>query len=72
MKNEKTNEDKGVPFLNRAPIVGNLFKSKVQTGNVVETIIFIKATIVPSHGVSIEDKNLYKTFMKNDPRPLAF
>jgi MSHA type pilus biogenesis protein MshL len=72
MKDTNTNTDKGVPFLNRTPMFGNLFKSKVQTNSTVETIIFIKATIVPTRGVAEADKKIYKTYMKNDPHPLAF
>jgi general secretion pathway protein D len=72
MKEEVSSTDRGVPYLNRTPVVGNLFKSKDQTNSVIETIIFIKATIVPTRGVSTADKNIYKSLMKNDPRPLAF
>jgi MSHA type pilus biogenesis protein MshL len=72
MKNTATSEDNGVPFVNRAPIFGNLFKSKVQANNVVETVIFIKATIVPTGGVPSADKKTYQTYMKDDPHPLAF
>jgi MSHA type pilus biogenesis protein MshL len=74
MKNDVASTDKGVPFVNRTPILGNLFKSKEQTTSTVETIIFIKATIVPKIGkkVSPEDRHIYKTFMKDDMHPLAF
>lgn len=73
MKDVKESDDAGVPFVNRAPIIGNLFKSKVQNSAIVETVIFIKATIVPGHNsVSKGDQDVYKNFIKNDPRPLAF
>lgn len=74
IKNESSSTDRGVPFVNRTPIVGNLFKSKTQIEDVVETVIFIKATIVPpsKNGVPKEDKNFYKNFMDRDSRPLAF
>lgn len=75
MKDEQTSEDKGVPFANRTPILGNLFKSKNQATKTVETVIFIKATIVKnndSRSVPEFDKDYYNTFAPRDPRPLAF
>lgn len=75
MKDEQSSEDKGVPFANRTPILGNLFKSKNQVSKTVETVIFIKATIVKNNDArSIQkfDKDYYNTFAPRDPRPLAF
>lgn len=75
MKNETGSTDVGVPYAGRVPFLGNLFKSKVQTNVVTETIIFIKATIVPTHGNNIpgSDKRIYNKFIrKSDPHPLAF
>lgn len=72
MKDVSTNTDTGIPGLERLPYFGNAFKSVVKTNQTVETVIFIKATIVPSDGVVDKaDKSLYKKFMR-DPRPLAF
>ncbi len=72
MKDDETNNDNGIPYAGRVPVLGNLFKSKVNTKKIIETVIFIKATIVPS-GDSVEkvDQHFYNTFTK-DPRPLAF
>lgn len=73
MKETNINDDKGVPGVSNLPLFGNLFKSTVKTNEVVETIIFIQATIIDENtGVSKEDKKVYDTFMKRDPRPLAF
>lgn len=75
MQDIQSSEDKGVPFMNRAPIVGNLFKSKVQTTSTVETVIFIKATIIKNNdtrSIHKDDKNYYNTFVPKDSRPLAF
>lgn len=75
MQDIQSSVDKGVPFVNRAPIVGNLFKSKVQTTETVETVIFIKATIIRNNdrrSIHQDDKKYYNTFAPRDPRPLAF
>lgn len=72
MKEVNANTDKGVPGVSRVPMFGNLFKSVDKKNDVVETVIFIKATIIPSDGTVEEpDQHLYKTFTR-DPRPLAF
>ncbi|PIR39115.1 MAG: hypothetical protein COV35_04435 [Alphaproteobacteria bacterium CG11_big_fil_rev_8_21_14_0_20_39_49] len=75
MQDIQSSEDKGVPYMNRAPIIGNLFKSKVQTTSTVETVIFIKATIIQNNdtrSIHKDDKNYYNTFVPRDSRPLAF
>lgn len=71
MEERTDNEDTGVPFLQDVPVMGNLFKSVKRTTTTVETVIFIKATIVPGHGVAHEDKAFYHKFSA-DRRPLAF
>lgn len=48
MKQEADNEDSGIPYLNRIPVLGWLFKSVSKSSKVIETVIFIKATIVES------------------------
>ena len=48
MKDTVTNIDKGIPFLQRIPLLGNLFKSVSKKSTTIETVIFIKATIVKS------------------------
>lgn len=65
------NENKGVPGVSEVPYVGNLFKSVTKTKSVVETVIFIKATIVPGFGVEHEDKDFYRTF-STERRKMAF
>jgi MSHA type pilus biogenesis protein MshL len=72
MKEVNNNTDKGVPGASRVPMFGNLFKSVHKKNDLVETVIFIKATIVPSSNtVNETDQHIYKTFT-HDPRPLAF
>lgn len=73
MREINSNQDRGIPYASRVPFLGNLFKSVEKNTEVVETIIFIKATIVPSKGSKVAkgDKDIYNTFV-NDPRPLAF
>lgn len=63
MKEEATNTDSGIPFLNRIPILGWLFKSVSKVSNVTETVIFIKATVITSGtAVSKEDRNFQEKF----------
>lgn len=72
MREISVNNDAGVPYLSSIPYAGNLFKSVKKETEVIETIIFIKATIVPSRGVSAEDQRIYNKFVPHDPRPLTF
>lgn len=65
------NQDSGVPYLSEVPIFGNAFKTVDKELAAVQTVIFIKATIVPSYGVDSLDQKFYNTFT-NDPRPLNF
>ncbi len=58
------NEDKGIPGLSSLPYLGNAFKKVGKDTQLVETVIFIKATIVPGQGVSVEDKEFYKKYSK--------
>jgi general secretion pathway protein D len=71
MEERSSNDETGVPILSTAPLIGKLFKGVAKDSQVVETVIFIKAPIVPGYGVSKEDQHLYRTFVR-DPRPLAF
>lgn len=71
MEERSNNDETGIPIASTLPLIGKLFKGVAKDSEVVETVIFIKATIVPSYGVSKEDQHLYRTFVR-DPRPLAF
>lgn len=71
MEERSSNRETGVPYLDKMPFAGNLFKSVTKDTDVVETVIFIKATIVPGYGVDPADKRVYRKFT-NDPRPLSF
>lgn len=63
MKEDATNDDKGIPYLSQIPILGNLFKFVSKSNKIVETVIFIKATIIaPNSGVIPYDKELNKKF----------
>jgi type II secretory pathway component GspD/PulD (secretin) len=67
---QKTKTEKGVPFLSSIPGIGWLFKHTVEKTDMIETVIFIKATIVSQdsgeNGVSEYDKYFYKKFI-DDP-----
>ncbi len=71
MEERVSNEDNGVPFLQDVPYLGNAFKSVNKDTEVVETVIFIKATIIPPFGVSQEDQEFYRKFT-TDRHPLTF
>ena len=63
MKDNTSSSDSGVPFLSRIPILGWLFKSISKDSQVVETVIFIKATIIKSGTpVSKYDRDFQKKF----------
>ena len=63
MTEDTTNNDNGVPFLSRVPILGYLFKSVSKVSSTTETVIFIKATIIgPREGVSKHDRDLDDNF----------
>ena len=65
------NEDAGVPGLSNIPYIGNAFKSVKRVKSTVETVIFIKATIVPGYGVEKEDKDFYRSF-STERRQMSF
>lgn len=69
MEERTINNDSGIPGVRKIPIAGNLFGNRNNNTQTVETVIFIKATIVPGQGVSAADRKIYETFT-NDPRPL--
>jgi len=72
MIEERTeNTDSGLPYVSDIPLLGNAFKSVDKETVAVQTVIFLKATIVPSYGVDELDQNFYNKFT-NDPRPLKF
>lgn len=66
MSDTTADTETGVPFLSRIPILGYLFKYSSKTTQVVETVIFIKATIVDSSGFAPkEDRELEEKFDVN-------
>lgn len=65
LEERSENTDIGIPGLSAIPYVGNAFKSVEKITSNVETVIFIKATIVPGKGVSVEDEDFYKKFSKS-------
>jgi len=70
MSENTTNTDNGIPFLMDIPVLGYFFKSKEKDLKVVETVIFLKATIVDSEGgIDQYDKDFYKAY-SSERRPL--
>ncbi len=63
MNEDTTNNDNGVPYLSRIPVLGYLFKKTSKKSSVTETVIFVKATIVGTgDGVSKYDRQIHDTF----------
>jgi len=63
MSEKHIDVDNGVPGLMKLPYIGNLFRSTSHNVQNQETVIFIKATIIPASGkVSDPDKDFYETF----------
>jgi general secretion pathway protein D len=58
------NQEDGVPFLSRMPALGHLFKKVTEDTKIVETVIFIKATIIDSreNGVDKYDREFHDTY----------
>jgi len=71
MQERTTNTDRGVPGLSEVPLLGNAFKNVQKISEIVETVIFLKATIVPGSGVTVEDRDFYRKF-STERRPLTF
>lgn len=63
MKDVSTNQDSGVPLLERLPVIGWFFKSMSRDSGVTETVIFIKATIINS-GTPVQkvDRDINRNF----------
>ena len=63
MEETSVNKDSGVPYVMSLPFIGHLFKSVSKKNTVVQTVIFIKATIVPSdNNASKHDQMIYNKF----------
>ena len=66
MSDDSSVNETGIPFLNRIPILGYLFKSNTQNSKVVETVIFIKATIIDSSNATTKaDREFHDKFDLN-------
>jgi MSHA type pilus biogenesis protein MshL len=66
MSDTTSDVETGVPFLGRIPVLGHLFKYNSKSTQVVETVIFIKATVVDSGSVvGREDRQLQDNFDVN-------
>ncbi len=48
IRNRKTREKSGIPFLSQIPVIGGLFGRKVDTGSRTELIILITPTVIRS------------------------
>lgn len=73
MEEKMASTDTGTPVVSEIPFFGNLFKRSEKENDLVEMVIFIKATIIPNSGSPIgqADRRLYQNYT-SDPRPLMF
>lgn len=63
MTEDNSNNDSGIPFLSSVPVLGYLFKGTERSKDIIETVIFIKATIVrPDGRVNGRDLELYQKY----------
>lgn len=71
MQETANNIESGLPGVKNIPFLGNLFKSVDKATTITQTVIFLKATIVPSNYTPKEDKRFYNNFgRKFDHTPL--
>lgn len=71
MEERSINTDTGIPGFASLPAVGNFFKQSSKDTTVVETVIFLKATIVKDNSVGIQDQHFYNVF-SSERRPFTF
>ncbi len=64
MEERTINADEGMPGVSKLPVLGNAFKSTDQVTRVIETVIFLKATIIPGSAVVAEDQEFYHKFSR--------
>jgi general secretion pathway protein D len=62
LEERSNNDDTGLPGFSGIPYIGNIFKKTSKDIETVETVIFMKAQIIPGKGVAVEDENFYKKF----------
>jgi general secretion pathway protein D len=57
--------DGGLPGISKLPIIGNLFKTSGRNKDVTQTVIFIRATIMPANNYPKPDKEFYDKFAQD-------
>ena len=63
MKEDVVKNESGIPILSDIPILGNLFKYSSNKSDIIETVIFVKATIIEvGKGTNPQDKKIHDTF----------
>ncbi|MDA7705045.1 hypothetical protein N8772_01010 [Rickettsiales bacterium] len=63
MKEDVTKNENSIPILSEIPILGNLFKYSSSSSDIIETVIFVKATIIEvGKGTNPQDKKIHDTF----------
>lgn len=62
METRSQNAQSGVPFIGDVPVVGNAFKNHGKIDRTIQTVIFLKATVMPGSTVTEDDKRFYNNF----------
>ena len=69
MKESTSNSDTGVPFLANIPVLGWLFKFQSKSSEIIETVIFIKATVVSSGSNASKHDRELQNKLDSTPKP---
>jgi len=70
MQDRADNQESGIPLLKDLPVLGNAFKRRDEQSQVVELMIFLRASIVQGSPLHPQDVDLYRRYQK-DPRPVV-
>jgi general secretion pathway protein D len=69
MKESTSNSDTGVPFLANIPVLGWLFKFQSKSSEIIETVIFVKATVVSSGSNASKHDRELQNKLDSTPKP---
>lgn len=63
MQDEITNEDNGLPWLMKLPVVGNFFNAKNKTTKKTELVIFLRPTVIKDASLESDELATYKQYL---------
>ena len=71
MQDRVSGEQRSVPVLGKAPIVGPLFRNNLSGIKKTEMVVFLRARVIDTPRPEEADRRLYKDLGQNDRRPFA-